>query len=80
MFQGGCGGTDYCDDTAPQNVPSYSKQGPSGGLKSCPAKDTCPNLPGSDNVLNFVSLDISSLRTRTTLTSIDIDGLHRLLF
>jgi hypothetical protein len=56
VFQGGCAGTDYCDDTAAQANPSYAKMATPGDLNSCPAGDSCPNDPGLDNVFNFVSV------------------------
>ncbi|OCL04800.1 hypothetical protein AOQ84DRAFT_260086, partial [Glonium stellatum] len=54
VFQGGCAGTDYCDDTAAQANPSYAKMSTPGDLNSCPAGDSCPTLPGLDNVFNFM--------------------------
>ncbi|TKX21552.1 extracellular metalloprotease-like protein 1 [Elsinoe australis] len=53
VFQGGCGGSDGCDDTKPQEGPSYAKQSKAGDLGSCPAKEQCGGT-GVQNVKNFM--------------------------
>ncbi|KAJ4359531.1 uncharacterized protein N0V89_000086 [Didymosphaeria variabile] len=58
VFQGGCDDTDGCDDTAPQEGPSYAKMATAGDRSSCPAKKQC-NGNGKQNVNNFVSTEIS---------------------
>lgn len=59
-FQGGCDGDgDYCDDTAPQNEPSYGALAIENDLGSCPAPDQCGKGPA--NVKNFVSLAFATL-------------------
>ncbi|KAF2498051.1 hypothetical protein BU16DRAFT_456467 [Lophium mytilinum] len=57
VFEGGCNqdnGSDFCDDTWPQASASYGKMGTPGDVNSCPATDSCPDQPGSDNVKNFM--------------------------
>ncbi|OCK79132.1 hypothetical protein K432DRAFT_426759 [Lepidopterella palustris CBS 459.81] len=54
VFEGGCTGTDYCDDTNAQAGPSYAHEATAGDLNSCPAGDSCPDQPGLDNVFNFM--------------------------
>jgi hypothetical protein len=53
-FQGGCNGTgDGCDDTLPQDLPSYGKLATPGDLNSCPAKEVCSGR-GRQNVNNYM--------------------------
>jgi hypothetical protein len=56
VFEGGCTGTDYCDDTPAQAGPSYSHKSDPNNIRSCPAVDSCPQYPGTDNIFNFVSV------------------------
>ena len=55
--QGGCDDPngDFIEDTAPQAGPSYGSMATPGDINSCPATDSCPGQPGTDNVFNFVS-------------------------
>ncbi|KAF2118059.1 pregnancy-associated plasma protein-A-domain-containing protein [Lophiotrema nucula] len=53
VFQGGCDDGDGCDDTAPQDGPSYAKMATPGDLNSCPAKQQCSGN-GKQNVKNFM--------------------------
>jgi hypothetical protein len=53
-FNGGCGGTDYCEDTAPQSGPSHAKMDTPGDLNSCTsASGQCA---ANTNVNNHVRL------------------------
>ncbi|TAQ86776.1 hypothetical protein B7494_g4891 [Chlorociboria aeruginascens] len=57
-FQGGCttvdDGGDFCADTPAQAGPSYGHMATPGDFNSCGTPDTCPDLPGTDNVQNFM--------------------------
>lgn len=54
VFQGGCAGTDFCDDTFPQADASQARPKIDGDLSSCPVQPQCDGK-GKQNVLNFVS-------------------------
>ncbi|KAF2175973.1 hypothetical protein K469DRAFT_608763 [Zopfia rhizophila CBS 207.26] len=54
VFEGGCGGSDYCNDTSPQAGPSYSHKSNPDDIRSCPAVDSCPQYAGTDNIFNFM--------------------------
>lgn len=52
---------------APQNGPSYGRNGASGDIRSCPARHSCSNKSRKDNVSNFVSTSELALRTGAIL-------------